>query len=90
MKIQRLVGEQILLKPLAVDGYVMNGHLVPDTVASAIPPQQGVVLKIGPRVTKVLVGDRVVFGLGVGSPLITEDGDEFLFVKEGDVVCGIH
>ena len=76
-------GSKLFVQPLRVDTYRMNGLQVPDTVAQWIPPTQGLVLKVGPKVSKVRPGDQILHGLAVG--VLLEKG--LLVIDEQDVIC---
>jgi len=72
-----------------------GGQLVlPDTAKEK--PQQGKIVAVGPgrldddgkRVPMdVKVGDMVVYAKYSGTTFKTEDGDEVLFIKEGDILA---
>lgn len=69
-----------------------GGIIVPDTAKEK--PQRGKVVAVGPgrvedgkRVDmEVKVGDEVLFGKWSGSE-ITIDGEEYLFMKESDILA---
>ena len=70
-----------------------GGIIVPDTAQEK--PQRGKVVAVGPgRMTEegkrikleVKVGDDILFGKWSGSE-ITVDGDEFLFMKDDDILA---
>ena len=81
----RVTGSTMLVKPFAFEGaMVMEGSIVPDTVASAIPPQQGEVLQIGRDIEFVKVGDNVIFGIGAG-----QGWEGLLLLSEAEIICKI-
>lgn len=70
-----------------------GGIIVPDTAKEK--PQRGKVVAVGPgRLTdegerikvEVKVGDQILFGKWSGSE-ITVDGDEYLFMKDDDILA---
>ncbi len=70
-----------------------GGIIVPDTAKEK--PQRGKVVAVGPgRMTddgerikvEVKVGDEILFGKWSGSE-ITVDGDEYLFMKDDDILA---
>ncbi len=70
-----------------------GGIIVPDTAKEK--PQRGKVMAVGPgRMTddgkridvEVSVGDEVLFGKWSGSE-ITVDGEEYLFMKDDDILA---
>jgi chaperonin GroES len=70
-----------------------GGIIVPDTAKEK--PQRGKVVAVGPgRMTddgerikvEVKVGDEILFGKWSGSE-ITIDGDEYLFMKDDDILA---
>jgi chaperonin GroES len=70
-----------------------GGIIVPDTAKEK--PQRGKVVAVGPgRLTdegerikvEVKVGDEILFGKWSGSE-ITIDGDEYLFMKDDDILA---
>ena len=70
-----------------------GGIIVPDTAKEK--PQRGKVVAVGPgRLTDdgkrididVKVGDEILFGKWSGSE-ITVDGDEYLFMKDDDILA---
>ena len=70
-----------------------GGIIVPDTAKEK--PQRGKVVAVGPgQMTKegkrikidVKVGDEILFGKWSGSE-ITIDGDEYLFMKDDDILA---
>jgi chaperonin GroES len=70
-----------------------GGIIVPDTAKEK--PQRGKIVAVGPgRLTdegerikvEVKVGDEILFGKWSGSE-ITIDGDEYLFMKDDDILA---
>lgn len=94
MNIQPL-GDRILIKPLEAEDKTKGGIVLPDTAKEK--PQEGKVVAVGKgkvlesgkvEPLEVKVGDVVLYGKYSGTE-ITKDGDEYLFVKEEDVLAVI-
>ena len=92
MNIQPL-GDIILIKPLEAEEKTKGGILLPDTAKEK--PQEGKVVAVGKgkvlesgkvEPLEVKVGDIVLYGKYSGTE-ITKDGDEYLFVKEEDILA---
>jgi chaperonin GroES len=74
----------------------MRGNLyIPDTAKEK--PMQGTVIAVGPGrrtdkgeiiATELSVGDRVLYGKYSGTE-VTVDGNEYLIIKEGDILAVI-
>ena len=88
------LSNRILVKRLEEDlQKTAGGIIVPDTAKEK--PQRGKVMAVGPgRMTEegkrvdveVKVGNEVLFGKWSGSE-ITVDGEEYLFMKDEDVLA---
>lgn len=92
MNIQPL-GDRILIKPLEADDKTKGGIVLPDTAKEK--PQEGKVVAVGKgrilesgkvEPLEVKVGDIVLYGKYSGTE-ITKEGDEYLFVKEEDILA---
>jgi len=92
MNIQPL-GDRILIKPLEAEDKTKGGILLPDTAKEK--PQEGKVVAVGKGRTlesgkveplEVKVGDIVLYGKYSGTE-ITKEGEEYLFVKEEDILA---
>jgi chaperonin GroES len=90
-KIQPL-GDRVVVKALARETVTKSGIMLPDTAKEK--PQEGEVLAVGPgkvldngkRTTpEVKVGERVVFARYAGTE-IKIDGEEYLILRESDVM----
>jgi len=95
MNIQPL-GDRILIKPLEAEEKTKGGIVLPDTAKEK--PQEGKVVAAGKGRTldsgkvealEVKVGDIVLYGKYSGTE-ITKDGEEYLFVKEEDILAIIQ
>jgi len=88
------LGNRVLVKRLEEEMQkTAGGIIVPDTAKEK--PQRGKVVAVGPgRMTdegdrikvEVKVGDEILFGKWSGSE-ITIDGDEYLFMKDDDILA---
>ena len=90
-KIQPL-GDRVVVKALARETVTKSGLVLPDTAKEK--PQESEVLAVGPgkvldngkRTTlEVKVGERVVFARYAGTE-IKIDGEEYLILRESDVM----
>jgi len=91
LKIQPL-GDRVVVKALARDTVTKSGIVLPDTAKEK--PQEGEVLAVGPgkvldngkRTTpEVKVGERVLFARYAGTE-VKMDGEEYLILRESDVM----
>jgi chaperonin GroES len=90
------LADRVVVHPLEKEVQTFAGGqlVLPDTAKEK--PQQGKVLAVGPgrldedgnRISmEVEVGDTIVFAKYAGTTFKTEDGEEILFIKEGDVLA---
>jgi len=88
----RPLGDRILVKALSGEMMTKSGIVLPDTAKEK--PQEGEVLAVGPgkvldngkRVSsEVQVGQRVLFAKYAGTE-IKQDGEEYLILRESDVM----
>lgn len=91
-KIQPLA-DRVVVQALAEAEQTRGGLYIPDTAKEK--PQQGEIVAVGPgklsdegaRLTPdVKVGDRVLYGKYSGTE-VTVDGDEFLILRESDILA---
>lgn len=92
MNLQPL-GDRVLVKPLEAEEKTKGGILLPDTAKEK--PQEGKVVAVGKgkvmengkvEPLEVKVGDIVLYGKYSGAE-ISKEGDEYLFVKEDDILA---
>ncbi|MFC1646017.1 co-chaperone GroES [Candidatus Omnitrophota bacterium] len=92
MNIQPLE-DRVLIKPLEAEEKTKGGILLPDTAKEK--PQEGKVVAVGKGKTldsgkveapEVKVGDVVLYGKYSGTE-ITKDGEEYLFIKQEDILA---
>ncbi|NLW58828.1 MAG: co-chaperone GroES [Firmicutes bacterium] len=95
MKIKPL-GERIVIKVLESEEKTKSGIVLPDTAKEK--PQMGEVLAVGSGKTlengqkvpmEVKVGDKVLFAKYAGTE-VKLDGEEYMVLKEGDVLAIIE
>ena len=90
-KIQPL-GDRVLVKVLEAEEKTKGGIVLPDTAKEK--PQQAEVVAVGKGKVQdgktipleVAVGDKVLFGRYSGTEL-TVEGEEYLMLKEEDIVA---
>ena len=87
------LADRVVLKPVEAEEKTKGGIVLPDTAKDK--PQEGEVVAVGPgrlldNGTKVpmevKVGDRVIYSKYSGSE-IKIDGDEYLIVRESDILA---
>jgi chaperonin GroES len=86
------LGDRVLVKALSGEMKTKSGIVLPDTAKEK--PQEGEVLAVGPgkvldngkRVTsEIQVGQRVLFAKYAGTE-IKQDGEEYLILRESDIM----
>jgi chaperonin GroES len=91
-KVQPL-GDRVLLKVLEAEEKTKGGIVLPDTAKEK--PQQGEIVAVGKgkptesgkvAPLEVKPGDKVLYGKYSGTE-ISVDGDEFLILKEEDILA---
>ncbi len=92
VKIQPLA-DRVVVKPADEAEEMRGGLYIPDTAKEK--PQQGEVVAVGPGKMSddgtrldmdVKVGDRVLYGKYSGTD-VTLDGEEYLIVRESDILA---
>ena len=88
----RPLHDRVLIQPLEQDTKTKGGIIIPDTAKEK--PVEGKVVAVGPgardengklRPLDVKVGDHVLYGKWSGTE-VKVDGEDFLIVKESDVM----
>ena len=88
----RPLHDRVVVKRLESEQKTKGGILIPDTAKEK--PQQGEIIAVGPGARDdsgkvvaldVKAGDRILFGLWSGTE-VKIDGDEFLIMKESDIM----
>ncbi len=91
-KIQPLA-DRVVVQALAEAEQTRGGLYIPDTAKEK--PQQGEIVAVGPGklseegtrlAPDVKVGDRVLYGKYSGTE-VTVDGEEFLILRESDILA---
>jgi len=94
MKIQPLA-DRVVVKPLEETQQKKGSIIIPDTAKEK--PQQGKIMAVGPgrlsdegKLVKLEVkkGDKVLYGKYSGTE-VTIDGEEYLIMRESDVLAKI-
>ncbi|GHO44759.1 co-chaperone GroES [Ktedonospora formicarum] len=89
----RPVGDRVVVKPAAKEEVTKSGLVIPDTAKEK--PQEGTVIAVGNgrlldngerAGTEIKEGDRVLFAK-YGGTEFKLDGDEYLVLKESDVLA---
>ncbi|MFV1986685.1 MAG: co-chaperone GroES [Gemmatimonadota bacterium] len=87
------MADRVVIEPLEDTEEMRGGLYIPDTAKEK--PQQGSVVAVGPgrmsdegeRIPmEVKEGDRVLYGKYAGTE-VTIEGNQYLIVKEGDVLA---
>jgi chaperonin GroES len=86
------LADRVVVKPLEETEQMRGGLYIPDTAKEK--PQQGEIVAVGPgRYEKdkrvpmdVKVGDKVLYGKYSGTE-VTLDGEQYLILKESDVLA---
>jgi chaperonin GroES len=89
------LADRLVIKPVVQEEVLASGLVIPDTAKEK--PQQGEVLAVGPgklddngkRIPiDVKVGDRVLYAR-YGGQEIKIDQEEYIVLKESDVLCRV-
>jgi chaperonin GroES len=89
------LADRILVKPLEAEEKTKGGIIIPDNAKEK--PQKGEVVAVGPGkiadngqkiAMELKKGDQVLYGKYSGTE-VTVDGQEYLIVKESDVLAVI-
>ena len=88
------LSDRVLIKPVEPAEVKKGGIIIPDTAKEK--PQEGEVIEVGPgRIedgkeipVAVSKGNHVLYGKYSGTE-ITIDGEEFLFIRESDILAVI-
>jgi len=90
------LGNRVLVKAIEEEERTKGGIVLPDTAKEK--PQKGEVIAVGPGKVddegntvpmSVKVGDRVIFAK-YGGTEIKDDGEEYLIMKEDDILAVIE
>lgn len=84
------LADRVLVEAAAAEDKTAGGIIIPDTAKEK--PQKGTVVAVGPgkkdEPMTVKVGDSVLYGKYAGTE-ITIDGDNYLIMRESDIVAVI-
>ena len=89
----RPLSDRVVVRPLEEAEEMRGGLYIPDTAKEK--PQQGEIMAVGPgrvsdqgeRITPdIKAGDRVLYGKYSGTE-VTVDGEQYLILREGDVLA---
>jgi chaperonin GroES len=87
------LADRVVVKPAPADEKVQGGIIIPDTAKEK--PQKGEITAVGPGkisdagqkvAMTVKVGDKVLYGKYSGTE-VTVDGEEYLIVRESDILA---
>lgn len=87
------LADRVIVKPLDPDEQKKGSIIIPDTAKEK--PQEGEIVAAGPGkvndagnkvIMEVKKGDKVLYGKYSGTE-VTIDGDEYLIMREGDVLA---
>lgn len=90
----RPLGDRIVVKALEAVEMTKGGIVLPDTAKEK--PQEGKVVAVGKgkvlesgqvHAPEVKVGDRILYGKYSGNEITTKDGEEYLIMREDDVLA---
>ena len=93
MSIQPL-GDRILVKALEAEEKTRGGIVLPDTAKEK--PQEGKVIAVGKgkllddgsiKALEVKVGDKILYAKYGGTEITTKKGEEYLILREEDVLA---
>jgi chaperonin GroES len=87
------LGDRVVIKPVDAEEVTKSGLVLPDTAKEK--PQEGEVVAVGPgRVSddgtrikmEIKKGDKVVYSKYAGTEY-EEDGEDYLIVRESDILA---
>lgn len=88
------LGDRVLVKALEAEEKTKSGIFIPDSAKEK--PQEGEVIAVGKGrmaddgkivALEVKKGDRVLYGKYTGTEVTTKEGDEYLIMKEDDILA---
>ena len=89
------LADRVVIKPIEESEQMRGGLYIPDTAKEK--PQQGEIMAVGPGRYEdgklvpmgVKVGDKVLYGKYSGTE-VTIEGDNFLILRESDVLAVVN
>ena len=88
-------GAWVLVKPIDQSNMNEYGLIIPDSVEKE-KKSQGEVVKVGPKVENVKVGERVLYGMFAGEPIQfgnqhdSKDKVDLLLLLEEDILASLE
>ena len=88
------LGDRVLLKVLEAESKTKGGIVLPDSAKEK--PQEGEIIAVGKgkigedgkiKPMEIKAGDRVLFAKYSGTEVTTKTGEEYLIVKEEDILA---
>ena len=88
------LADRIIVKQLEAEEKTKGGIVLPDTAKEK--PQEGKVIAVGKgkvlesgqvQPIEVKVGDRILYAKYSGTEITTKNGEEYLIIKEDDVLA---
>jgi len=88
------LADRIIVKPLDAEEKTKGGIVLPDTAKEK--PQEGKVVAVGKgkklengsvQALDVKVDDRVLYGKYSGTEISTKDGEDYLIMREDDILA---
>lgn len=89
------LGDRVVVKPITEEEVTKGGIILPDTAKEK--PQRGEIVAVGPGrigdegkriVPEVKKGDKVIYSKYAGTEIKMDD-EEFLILREGDILAKI-
>lgn len=80
------LADRVVIKRIEAEEKTASGIVLPDTAKEK--PEEGEVIACGKDVKEVKKGDKVIFGKYSTSE-VKKDGEEYLIVKEEDILAVI-
>ncbi len=90
------LGDRIVVRPLSKEEVSVGGIILPDTAKEK--PQEGEVIAVGPgKMTdegnrlalEVTKGDKILFSKYAGTEVKLNGNDEYLILRESDILAKI-
>ena len=88
------LADRVIVQPLEAEEKTKGGIVLPDTAKEK--PQEGKVVAVGKgkatedgsvKALEVKVGDKVLYGKYSGTEVTTKDGEEYLIMREDDILA---
>ena len=96
MKLKPL-SDRVIVKTLEAEEKTKGGIVLPDTAKEK--PQEGEIIAVGTgkrlddgkvQSLDVKVGDRILYGKYSGTEISTKEGDDYLIMKEEDILAIVN